>query len=83
MRHLSRTEVFNDVRFKFQHKRQIFRFDKQINNNRLKRVVSNHKSSHSANWLIYKKNKEEQSRKYCLKKESKKERNCIKSNKKN
>ena len=39
MRHLSRTDVFNDVRLKFQHKIQIYRFHKQINSSRLVRVV--------------------------------------------
>ena len=51
MRHLSRTDVFNDVRFKFQHKKHIYRFHKQINNNRLARVVYRRKSAHSAHWL--------------------------------
>ena len=35
VRHLDRTDVFNDVRFKLLYKRQIYRFHKQINKNRL------------------------------------------------
>ena len=40
MRYLRRTDVFNYGRSKFQHNRQIYRFYKKINNNRLGRVVS-------------------------------------------
>ena len=40
MGHLRRTDVFNYGRSKFQYKRQIYRFYKKINNNRLGRVVS-------------------------------------------
>ena len=42
-----RTDVLNDARFKFQHKRQIHRFRKQINSNRLVEVVLHRKSHHS------------------------------------
>ena len=39
-RHLSRTDVFLYGRSEFQHKKQIYRFNKKINNSRLGRVVS-------------------------------------------
>ena len=39
-RNLSRTDVFHYGRSEFQHKKQIYRFNKKINNSRLGRVVS-------------------------------------------
>ena len=42
-----RTGVLNDVRLKFERKRQIHRFRKQINSSRLVEVVLHRKSHHS------------------------------------
>ena len=41
------------TRFELKHKTHIYRFHKQINNNRLARVVPRRKNAHSAHWLSF------------------------------